>query len=92
MLFQKSSNFQKQDELMEYDQKMDMHALFYHEFNSNSNNTNMHARNALQSTINEPIHDLALQSNLNHARTSSIHTQASNYSTLGLHCKARGSN
>ena len=31
----------------------------------------MHARNELQSTINEPNHDLALQINMNHARMNS---------------------
>ena len=64
----------KQDELMEYDQKMDMHVTICHEFNSKSNNINMHAWNELQIINNEPKHDLVLQWSMNHARTSLVAT------------------
>ncbi|KAF5931834.1 hypothetical protein HYC85_028005 [Camellia sinensis] len=51
MLFQKSSNLQKQDELMEYDQKMDMHVRNYELTTSKLKNGNMHATIKLQFNI-----------------------------------------
>ena len=52
---------------MDHYKIMDMHAPFYHEINLQLNNSNMHAWIELQFTINEPIHDLALQLDMNHA-------------------------
>ena len=60
MLFHKSSNLQKQDELMEYDQKMDMHVRYYELQPQNFKNGNMHATIKLQFNHNEPKHDLVL--------------------------------
>ena len=60
---------------------------FCHEFNSKSNNSNMHARIMFYFNMYELKQDLAPQFDMNHARTSSIHKQEGNYSTLGLECK-----
>ena len=92
MLFQKSLNLQKQDELMGYHKIMNMHAPLYHEFNSKLINSNMHAWNELQFTINDPNHDLALQSNMDHATINSKHEQEDNGATFSLVVQKGSSN
>ena len=60
MLCQKSSNILKQDALMEYDQKMDMHVRYYELQPQNFKNGNLHATIKLQFNHNEPKHNLVL--------------------------------
>jgi len=67
----RSQLIQKQDENMDHYKIMDMHVTIFHELNSKSNNSNMHAWIMLYINMYELTHDLALQFNMDHARISS---------------------
>ena len=85
----RSQLIQKQVEHMDHYKIMDMHAPFCHELNSKFNQEHMQAWIMLYINMYELKQDLAPQFDMNHARTSSIHKQEGDYTTLGLQCKIR---
>ena len=84
----RSQLIQKQVENMDHYKIMDMHAPFYHEINSQLNNTNMHEWIMLYYNMLALIHGSIL--NLTWA-IQEQDEQEGNYSTLGLQCKIRSS-
>ena len=84
MLFQKSSNLHKLDELMEYDQKMDMHVRHYELQPQNINICTCMQQLCYNSTSKPCFGSKLHQYDMNHARINSKHEQEDNGATLSL--------
>ena len=84
MLFQKSSNLQKQDELMEYDQKMDMHVRKHGLQPQNFNICTCMQQLSHNSTSKPCFGSTLHQYDMNHARVNLTHEQEGHGATFSL--------